>query len=391
VKAGAAFGSSARREAGLLRARPFDLAMISWVPLALALLLCWTFAAGLPTRLPIGVRDDDHSALSRQLQRLLDAAPGLQVAQRYQDGAAVARALRAGEVYAVLEIPGDFSRTVKSGQAGRVALLHNAQFATHSGLIQRDVRSVVGTLSAAVEVTAREKRGQSELGAKQGFEPLRTALTAQFNTALNYEQFLATALMPALLHVLAMVAGAWAVGRELRDGSVARWSEAAAQPLAALAAKLAWPLLSLNLVNLLAWLWLTLARGWVPAGSLPAVLALHAAMLALYLALGALVALASRSLRTALSAAGFITAPAFAFSGIAFPLVAMPASARAWAEALPLTWVLQAQVSVLQLGAAPTPALGLALLFAAIAGTMLVLAAPLLHRATADPAAWGKR
>ncbi len=374
-----------------MRARPFDLAMVSWVPLLLALLLCWTFVAGVPTKLPIGVRDDDHSALSRQLQRLLDAAPGLRIAQRYGDGAAVERALRAGEVYAVLEIPGDFSRSVKSGQAARVALLHNAQFATHSGLIQRDVRSVVGTLSAAVEITAREKRGLSELAARQGFEPLRTALTAQFNTALNYEQFLATALMPALLHVLAMVAGAWAVGRELRDGTVARWTEAAMRPLASLAGKLFWPFVSLNLVNLLAWLWLTGARGWVPAGSLPAVLALHAAMLALYLALGALVALASRSLRTALSAAGFITAPAFAFSGLAFPLMAMPASARAWAEALPLTWVLQAQVSVLQLGAPAMPALGLALLFTAIGGAMLVAGAPLLRRATGDPAAWGRR
>ena len=35
-------------------------------------------------------------------------------------------------------------------------------------------------------------------------------------------------------------------------------------------------------------------------------------------------------------AAGFITAPAFAFSGLAFPLMAMPAGARQWAEALPL-------------------------------------------------------
>ena len=391
MNAATAFRRSAAREAALLWARPFDLAMVSWVPLLLALLLCWAFVAGVPTKLPIGVRDDDHSALSRQLQRLLDAAPVLRIAQHYDDGAAVERALRAGEVYAVLEIPGDFSRSVKSGQAARVALLHNAQLATHSGLIQRDVRSVVGTLSAAVEITAREKRGQSELAARQGFEPLRTALTAQFNTALDYEQFLATALMPALLHVLAMVAGAWAAGRELRDGTVARWTEAATQPLAALAGKLLWPFVSLNLVNLLAWLWLTGVRGWVPAGSLPAVLVLHAAMLALYLALGALVALASRSLRTALSAAGFITAPAFAFSGLAFPLMAMPASARAWAEALPLTWALQAQVSVLQLGAPAAPTLGLALLFAAIGGAMLAAGAPLLHRATGDPAAWGRR
>src|SRR5262245_6622322 len=182
---GAAFSLSLQREWALLRARPFDLAIISWVPLLAAALLCWIFAAGIPTRLPIGVLDADHSALSRQLQRLLSAAPGLQIAERYADAGEMARALRAGRVYAVVEIPDDFARRLKQGGAASVALLHNAQFATHSGLIQKDVRTVVGTLSAGVEITAREKRGQSPLAARQGFEPMRTALISQFNTALD--------------------------------------------------------------------------------------------------------------------------------------------------------------------------------------------------------------
>ena len=38
-----------------------------------------------------------------------------------------------------------------------------------------------------------------------------------FNVSTNYEQLLAAALIPALLHILAMTAGAWSVGRELRD------------------------------------------------------------------------------------------------------------------------------------------------------------------------------
>ena len=47
-----------------------------------------------------------------------------------------------------------------------------------------------------------------------------------------------------------------------------------------------------------------------------------------YAALGALLAALTRSLRMALSGVGFCSAPAFAFSGVAFPLLAMPASAR---------------------------------------------------------------
>ncbi|RQO59995.1 ABC transporter permease [Paucibacter sp. KBW04] len=365
--------------------------MLTWVPLLLGLMMIWSFAAGLPTRLPIGVLDGDHSGLSRQLQRMLDAAPGLRIAAQYSDEQALQRSLRAGEVYAALIIPPELARDIKRGQAGQLALLHNAQFSTHSGLIQKDVRTVVGTLSAGIELTARNKRGQSPQAAKQAFEPMRASLGALYNGALNYQQFLATALIPALLHLLAMVAGGWTVGRELRDATAPDWLAASGgQVLPALLAKLlpAWALL--NAVNLV--FWLIFARlGLVPEGTLAPLLALHALMIALYLALGAAIALAGRSLRLVLSAAGFITAPAFAYSGLAFPLMAMPEGARLWAQALPFTWTLQGQMGLLQMGqgaAALQPLLGGLLL-----ATLGLLAASwgLASRVALDPKSWGRR
>ena len=196
--------------------------------------------------------------------------------------------------------------------------------------------------------------------------------------------------MPALLHLLAMVAGAWTVGRELRDGTSPAWLDAAgAKVWPALLAKLAPAWLLLGAVDA-ALLLALLGLGLLPSGA-PMLLALHAALLALYLALGAAVALLARSLRLALSAAGFITAPAFAFSGIGFPLMAMPEGARLWAEALPLTWLMQAQVGLLQQGWTAQRALPLLAALTAAALALLALAAWRLSRVAHDPAAWGKR
>jgi ABC-2 type transport system permease protein len=379
------------REWARLRASPFDLAMLSWLPLLMGLLLICTFAAGLPTRLPIGILDGDHSALSRQLSRMLDAAPGLQIAAQFSDEGEMQRALRAGRVYGAVVMPAGLSSAIKKGRAAQLALLHNAQFATHSGLIQKDVRTVVGTLSAGIEIIAREKRGQSALAAHQGFEPLRANLQAIYNPTLNYQQFLAAVLLPALLHMLAMVAGAWAVGTELRDATAPQWLAAGrGQVLPAVLLKLLPAMLLLNGVNLILWL-LMWELGLVQADALVVLLGLHALMLALYWGLGAFVALASSSLRTALSAAGFITAPAFAFSGLAFPLMAMPGAARQWAEALPLAWVLEAQVGLLQQGRAAAALLPLVGWLSLAAALLLLASAALLKRAAVTPACWGKR
>ncbi len=374
-----------------MRASPFDLAMLSWLPLLMGLLLIWTFAAGLPTRLPIGILDSDHSALSRQLGRMLDAAPGLQIAAQFSDEGELQRALRAGHVYGALVIPAGMASDIKKGRAAQLALLHNAQFATHSGLIQKDVRTVVGTLSAGIEIVSREKRGQSALAAHEGFEPLRANLQAIYNPTLNYQQFLAAVLLPALMHMLAMVAGAWAVGTELRDATAPQWLAAGqGQVLPAVLLKLLPARLLLNGVNLILWL-LMQQLGLLQVDALAVLLGLHALMLALYWGLGAFVALASSSLRTALSAAGFITAPAFAFSGQAFPLMAMPGGARQWAEALPLAWVLEAQVGLLQQGRAAAALLPLAGWLSLTAALLLLASAALLKRAAVTPTCWGKR
>lgn len=384
-----------RREWLRLRASPWDLAMISWVPALAVGLLWWIFSAGLPPPLPIGVLDQDHSVLSRQLVRFLQASPGLQVAQHPLDAGEAERSLRRGDVYAVVSIPREFSQTLKHGQTAQVTLLHNAQFGTHSGLIQRDVRTVVGTLSAGIEMAARNKRGESAHTVQIAMEPVRASTLTLFNTSLNYEQFLAAALIPALLHILAMTAGAWAVGRELRERTVGQWLAPSAstplQTLAALLGKLLWPLLSLGSVGTLALLWLTYGRGWQPAGSLSWVLLALWVFMALSLALGALASAATRSLRTALSATGLVTAPAFAFSGVGFPLVAMPALAQAWAYALPYTHYVRVQIEQLQMGAPIRYSLGAVAGLGLATGVSLLASAWALHRAAQAPASWGQR
>ena len=386
--------TSARRELALLRTRPWDLAMLSWVPLLAVALMWWIFSAGQPTQLPIGVLDQDHSALSRELVRFLDAAPGLRVAERYANEADMRHGLERGSVNGAVQIPRELARDIKQGRAANVVLLHNAQLGTHSSLIQRDVRSAVGTLSAGIEIAARNKRGASLAAARLQVEPIRTRMVTLFNTSLDYEQFLGVALIPAVLHILAMTAGAWAVGRELRDRSVGDWLGAAprwSEVLAALVGKLALPFGSLCLVAALALLWVTLGRGWHPAGSTVWTFMALVVFLALSIALGAFASAVTRSLRTGLSATGFITAPAFAFGGVAFPIVSMPPLARLWAEALPYTHYIRVQMDQLQVGAPLRYSLATPLWMALITLGLLGLAASALVRAARAPQTWGGR
>ncbi|MFP3681801.1 hypothetical protein SB725_32455, partial [Pseudomonas sp. SIMBA_041] len=55
------------------------------------------------------------------------------------------------------------------------------------------------------------------------YAPISVQRISLFNAATNYQQFLASTVIPALLHILAMVIGATTIGRELRDKNIGRW------------------------------------------------------------------------------------------------------------------------------------------------------------------------
>ena len=389
-----AFIASLQREWQRLRACRWDWAMVSWVPLLSMALMCWIFSAGQPYKLPIAVWNEDPSRMSRQLVRMLQATPGLEVVHSVLNPAEAADALQRMQVYGVVHIPPGMERDVKRGGAATVTLMHNAQLATASSLLQRDLQQVVGTLSAGVEMQARAKRGDPHQALQVRMEPITTKLVALFNVSTNYEQFLAATLVPALVHILAMTAGVWCVGRELRDRSLGAWlqtSNSWLDTLAALLGKLAIPAVLLWSSGMLCLLYLAQLRGWHVAGSMGWIAVGLAALVGVSLAAGAVLAAVTLSLRMALSGAGLLSAPAFAFSGVGFPLLSMSASARGWALAMPYTHYARLQMEQWQMGAPvaqTVPVVG-GLLLATL--VLLALATRGLQRARKLPERWGGR
>ena len=382
------------REWQRLRASRWDMAMVSWVPLLSMALMCWIFASGQPYKLPVAVWNEDHSSLSRQLVRMLQAAPGLHVQQQVLNQAEAADAMERMHVYGVVHIPPRWSEQIKQGGSGTVTLLHNAQLATVSSLIQRDVQQVVGTLSAGIEMQARTKRGEPHQVVQVRMEPISTKLVALFNVSTNYEQFLAAALIPALVHILSMTAGVWAVGRELRDRTLDLWladCRGWVDAMSALCGKLALPALTLWCSGMLCLLYLAVAKGWAVAGSMLWIALGLAALVAVSIAAGAMLAALSMSLRMALSGAGLLSAPAFAFSGVGFPLLAMSPTAQNWANAMPYTYYAKLQLAQWQMGAPVAYSAQIVSGLALAACVLLCVGGWGLVRALRRPARWGAR
>lgn len=420
----AAFWHSARREWDFLVQNRWDFSLMFWMPIVLIFLVWWIFSKGMAVGIPIAVIDNDHSAQSATIIRYIDATPEVAVVKSLHSAAAAQQAIETTDVMAVVEIPENFSTNLLAGKTSRLLLNVNAQYGTHSGMIQKAVQTAVSTFSAGAEMQRRVAIGEDITLTKTSYAPIQSQSVALFNTANNYQQFLAVTVVPALLHILSMVIGASTVGRELVDKTLGEWYQSLTSPkfasshasnhafnrpfnpnhpvtlghekpklsliIAGLNGKLIWAMFAYTLWAAVA---LTLVMQIFPIrlASVAITYLIFLMFMMVSFWLGVIVTVGTFSYRQGLSFTGFISAPSFAFSGVTFPFLAMSPAAQRWANALPLTHYLNLQTTQLQMGAPPSFAYSSFIGFFIAVMITLLLAALLTKKALLKPEKWGQR
>ena len=420
----AAFWYSARREWDFLVQNRWDFSLMFWMPIVLIFLVWWIFSKGMAVGIPIAVIDNDHSAQSATIIRYIDATPEVAVVKSLHSAAAAQQAIETTDVMAVVEIPENFSTNLLAGKTSRLLLNVNAQYGTHSGMIQKAVQTAVSTFSAGAEMQRRVAIGEDVTLTKTSYAPIQSQSVALFNTANNYQQFLAVTVVPALLHILSMVIGASTVGRELVDKTLGEWYQSLKYPkfasnhasnhafnrpfnhshpftlghekpklsliIAGLNGKLIWAMFAYTLWAAVA---LTLVMQIFPIrlASVAITYLIFLLFMMVSFWLGVIVTVGTFSYRQGLSFTGFISAPSFAFSGVTFPFLAMSPAAQRWANALPLTHYLNLQTTQLQMGAPPSFAYSSFIGFFIAVMITLLLAALLTKKALLKPEKWGQR
>ena len=345
----------------------------------MTLLLVGVFATEVVRDLPVAVLDLDRSATSRVASRWLQATRGAQLAGHVEDLGAARSAILEREVYGVLVVPRHFERDLLRRRSPHLSFLYNEEYLTAGGNVSADVSR--GAATGAALLTALSGREPS---------PIRVDLRTLFNPAASYAQALGFLLIAALLQIVIGLATIYAVGRELADGTAPEWLEAArGSTLAAWLGKLG----PYTLVHCL--LAVVLCGGYAAWYGIPVrgpawlVIVGMAAFVLASQAFGLLIIARTANLRKAVSLGALIFGPAAAFSGVTFPLAAMPVGPRIWAETLPLTHGMALVRAVVTVGAPETaggPLLALALTVAVALGLAFRRLPALLR----DPTYWGR-
>ena len=341
----AGFLEAAKREA-----RSWPRSMAFWWLMVLAPLLgvgalSLILNTGALHRLPVALCDQDHSSLSHEVRRWLEATPSVRltaVVESPEQGDAL---LRTGKVYAFILIPRHFERDVLRKRPARIQAFLEGQHLATAGVLNRDLTDLGLAFWRKLDTDLRERSGIPASSALMQSSTVSLDMRPIANPSANYRMFLLPGLAPALLQLIMTICMVCALERTARlDGP-------GHGPLAA-------ALLG-TLAPLALWYWL-LGCGLAGTLVLHGDLALRSgfgpialAYLAFTLASAGLSLLLyglERSLVGRLSYVSVLSSPAFAFAGLAFPLISMPLLGKIWAFLLPLTHLIRIQTQTGLLG-----------------------------------------
>ncbi len=336
----AALRASLQRESAFIRHSKWDFCLLFILPPLAIVVLAVVFHAGVFQRVPVAVVDADHSALSRAIERHLQATPKLRISAMPADLAAAHSLMRAGKIYSVIYLPPGMEKRALRGEDGAVAIYFNAAFQTVAAQAASAAHQAVQTA-----VTAEVNRTRiGELAPPVRLQPPSVQVTVVGNPQASFELFLEALITPMVLNMLLACAVVFALGRELTDGTLQQWYRAGGgRLLACLLGKLA-PYV------LVYWLWCVLWtaylagwRGWSVAGSLPLLLLAEGLLFCATGAISAFLIGVLRKLDLALSVSCFYTGSGLSFAGATLPLNGGSWFSRAWGAFLPSTSYVQVQ------------------------------------------------
>lgn len=306
-------------------------AFVVWIPLLLSLFLLLIFSAGKPSDLPIGVVDLDKSSLSRKLTRYLDASPVLTVTRRYPSINVGKDDISSADIYALVVIPAGLSRDVLRGESPEVSAFFNAQYLLVAKAIHSELIKIESTIAIELDVGRTLVSIPVMQAALATSLPLRTQITALYNSNMNYATFLIPPLLLAMFQLVIICATILSLGKKRKAAKRSSPADLARQ----LAGRsiMYTGLFSVHILVSIVFMYGVL--GWPHQASLVSLLPLVFLFVIACQLLGGFFYTLTFSPEKSLSLAGAFSAPAFAFLGVTFPASAMSGFAQFWHDLMP--------------------------------------------------------
>ena len=192
----------------------------SFVIVAIAVSFIYTYLYSEETlqELPIGVVDEDNTAQSRQLLRMIDATSQTAIYSSYLNLTEAEKAFQQEKIRGIVTIPNGFSRDLQRGEQPTISVYADASYMLYYKQILTAANVSATYLNAGVEVKRTSAQGKLPTQAHDEAMPVSAQVVSLYNPSLGY----ATFLIPIVLVIIFQTTILTAVGMlggTMREGN----------------------------------------------------------------------------------------------------------------------------------------------------------------------------
>lgn len=197
------------------------------LPLFCIFFMSTIFGNGQMENIPVGVVDQDQTALSREVIRQIEAVPTFRVTRHYVDQETARKATQAKEIYGYLVIPDNFQTDATGGRQTTLSYYYHYALLSVGGEVRGAFETTLRTLAMAPIVMQATALGIGEEQVTTFLLPITSSNHPLFNPDLDYSVYLSHPFFFVFFQVLILLTTVYAVGSEIKFGTGDEWLAAA--------------------------------------------------------------------------------------------------------------------------------------------------------------------
>ena len=217
------FVSTIKRELKRLCSRPMFAVMMIVVPIGCAFFFFSLLGEGLPLKVPSAVVDLDHSAMSRQVTRSLDATELVDITEFDESYVDAMASIRRGDTYGFFVIPANFESDVMAGKQPTVSYYYNMTYFVPGTFTFKGFKSIAVATAAEVVKVKIESMGLEQLMGKGMIQPVSINSNPIGNPWTNYSYYLCPSFIAGVLALMIILVTIFSVTTEIKAGTSAEW------------------------------------------------------------------------------------------------------------------------------------------------------------------------
>lgn len=207
-----------RRELRAFGRRPIFLVIMFVAPLGFLWMFTSLMQAGLPTKLPAALVDEDNTHVTRQLTRILGTMEETRFVLQTQSFTEARQTMQRGEIYAIFRIPKGTTEAALTQRQPVISFYTNDSYYIAASLLMKDMRKMGEMAGLAMTRETMRARGYRDDQIMGTIQPIVVESHPLGNPHLDYSVVLSNLIVPGLLMLVIMLTTSYSLGNEWKRG-----------------------------------------------------------------------------------------------------------------------------------------------------------------------------